>query len=82
MFILVCSFIHTPPPVVEWKKDGSMILVGEGRSIMNSTGRSQLVINSLALSDAGKYNCSVTNDAGMDTRSVRLEVRGEGVILK
>ena len=78
-FILVCSFIGTPPPVVGWQKDGSVFLPREGRSIMNATGRSQLVINSLALSDAGVYSCSVTNDAGTDTRSVRLEVRGEGV---
>ena len=78
-FVLVCSFIGTPPPVVGWLKDGSMFLLGEGRSIMNSTGSSHLVINSLALSDAGVYTCSVTNDAGTDTRDVRLEVRGEGV---
>ena len=78
-FILVCSFIGTPPPVVGWQKDGSMFLLGEGRSIMNSTERSQLVIDSLALSDAGVYSCTVTNVAGMDTRRVRLEVRGEGV---
>ena len=38
-----------------------------------------LEINSLALSDAGVYNCSVSNVVGMDMRSVRLEVRGEGV---
>ena len=78
-FVLVCSFIGTPPPMVAWQKDGSMFLLGEGRSIMNSTGRSQLEINSLALSDAGVYSCSVTNDAGVNTRSVRLEVRGEGI---
>ena len=81
-FVLVCSFIGTPPPVVGWQKDGSMIFLGEGRSIMNSTGRSQLVINSLALSDAGVYSCSVTNLGGTDMRSITLEVRGEGVSLK
>ena len=76
-FILVCSFIGTPPPVVGWQKDGSVFLLGKGRTIINSTSRSQLVINSLALSDAGEYTCSVTNYGGTDTRSVRLEVRGE-----
>ena len=78
-FVLVCSFIGTPPPMVGWQKDGSTFLLGEGRSIINSSGRSQLVINSLRLSDAGVYTCSVTNDAGMNARSVQLEVRGEGV---
>ena len=78
-FVLVCSFIGTPPPIVGWQKDGSMFLLGEGRSIINSNGSSQLEINSLALSDAGVYTCSVTNVAGMNTRSVRVEVRGEVV---
>ena len=77
-FVLVC-FIGTPPPMVGWQKDGSMFLLGEGRNIMNSPGRSQLEINSLALSDAGEYSCSVTNGVEMNTRSVRLEMRGEEV---
>ena len=47
--------------------------------IVNSTGRSQLEIISLLQSDAGVYSCSVSNVAGMDAQSVRLEVRGEGV---
>ena len=78
-FVLVCSFSGTPPPDVGWQKDGSIFLTEEGRTIINSTGRSQLEINSLALSDAGVYTCTVTNVAGTDMRSVRLEVRGEGV---
>ena len=78
-FVLVCSFIGIPPPVVGWQKNGSMFPLGVGRSIMNSTGRSQLEIDSLALSDAGVYTCLVSNVAGTYTRSVRLEVRGEGV---
>ena len=77
-FVLVCSFIGTPPPMVAWQKDGSVFILGEGRSIINSTERSQLEINNLTLSDAGVYTCSVSNVAGMNTRSVRLEVRGEG----
>ena len=78
-FELLCSFIGTPPPIVGWQKDGSTFLLEEGRSIVNSPGRSQLEINNLALSDAGEYSCSVTNGVEMDARSVRLEVRGEGV---
>ena len=81
-FQLVCSFTGIPAPDICWEKDGSVFLLGEGRKVTNSTGRSQLVINSLALSDAGVYSCSVRNVAGMDTRNVRLEVRGEGVSLK
>ena len=75
-FELVCS------SETDWEKSGSVFLFGESRRIINSTGRSQLEINSLALTDVGVYSCSVTNDAGMDTRSVRLKVRGEGVSLK
>ena len=77
-FELVCTFIGIPPEI-HWEKDGSVFLLGEGRRIINSTGRSALEINSLALSDAGVYTCTVTNDGGTDMRSVRLEVRGDGV---
>ena len=80
-FELVCSFTGIPNPQILWEKGGSVFLLGEGRRVINSTGspmRSQLVINSLTLSDAGVYTCSVTNVAGTDTRSVRLEVeRGQ-----
>ena len=81
-FELVCTFTGIPPPDIHWEKDGSLFLLGEGRRVTNSTGRSALEINSLALSDAGVYSCSVTNSAGTDTRSVRLEVRGEGISWK
>ena len=78
-FELVCSFTGVPAPEIRWEKNASVLLLGEGRRAINSTGRSQLEINSLALSDAGEYSCSVFNVAGTDTRRVRLEVRGEGV---
>ena len=73
-FELACTFTGVPAPQICWEKDGSVFLLGGGRSIINNTGRSELVINSLALSDAGVYSCSVTNMGGMATRSVRLEV--------
>ena len=89
-FELICSFTGVPNPEIRWEKDGSVFLLGEGRRIINSTAgttkTSQLEISTLLLSDAGVYTCSVTNVAnmatsnGMDSRSVRLEVRGEGVI--
>ena len=73
-FELVCTFTGIPAPNIRWEKDGSVFLLGGGRSIINSTGSSELEINSLALSDAGVYSCSVTNMGGMATRSVRLHV--------
>ena len=76
-FELVCSFTGFPAPEIHWEKDGSVFLLGEGRRIINSTGRSQLVINDLALSDSGVYTCLVINDAGVDRMSVTLEVGGQ-----
>ena len=76
-FILMCSFTGVPLPNILWEKDGSVFLLGEGRRVINSTGKSQLEINSLAFSDAGLYSCSVTNVAGTDMRSVRLKVEGK-----
>ena len=74
-FELVCSFTGVPAPGIRWEKDGSVFLLGEGRRIINSTGRSALEIERLQVSDARVYSCSVTNVGGMDSRSVRLEVR-------
>ena len=77
-FELVCSFTGIPAPEIQWEKDGSVFLIWEGRRVINSTGRSQLEINSLALSDAGVYSCSVTNIAGMAVKNVTLKMkRGE-----
>jgi len=78
-FELVCTFVGTPPPKIVWEKDGNEFLIEEGRRVINSTESSQLMINHLLLSDAGVYTCSMINVAGTDMRSVRLEVRGEGV---
>ena len=76
-FELVCSFTGIPAPDICWEKDNSVFLLEEDRRVINSTGRSQLEINSLLQSDAGVYTCSVSNVAGNVTRSVRLKVRGE-----
>ena len=80
-FELVCSFTGVPAPEIHWEKDGSVFLLGEGRRVINSTGISELMINSLALSDDGLYSCSVSNIAGNVTRSVRLKVRGKRIRL-
>ena len=66
-----------PAPEIHWEKNGTVLLLGEGRRIIKTSGRSQLEINNLTLSDAGVYTCSVTNVAGNVTRSVRLELEGE-----
>ena len=76
-FELVCTFTGVPDPAIHWEKDGSVFILGGDRRIINSTGRSALEINSLLVSDAGVYTCSVSNVGGMAMRSVRLEVRGE-----
>ena len=80
-FELVCTFTGIPAPEIRWEKDGSVFLLREGRRVINSTGRSQLEINSLLHSDAGLYTCSVSNIAGMVAQSVRLEVRGQGGVV-
>ena len=81
-FELVCSFTGIPAPAIRWEKNESVFLLGGDRRIINSTGRSALEITKLLVSDAGVYTCSVSNVAGIASRSVRLEVRGEVVCWK
>ena len=76
-FKIVFNFIGFPAPQICWEKDGSAFLIGEGREIINSHGRSVLKINSLALSDTGVYTCLVTSVAGTRTWVVRLKVEGK-----
>ena len=81
-FVLVCSFSAIPPPRIRWQKDGSLFLLGEGRriissTVVNGTGQSQIEIESLLISDGGIYNCTISNNAGTTSRTVRLEVGGE-----
>ena len=84
MLVLVCLFSGIPDVTIRWEKDEVVFSPQEGRRIIsspivNGTGQSQLEINTLALSDAGLYNCTASNIAGTTSRSVRLEVRGERV---
>ena len=65
LFELVCIFTGIPAPQIRWEKDGSVFTLGEGRRIIKTSGRSQLEINNLTLSDAGVYTCSVSNVGGM-----------------
>ena len=76
-FERACSFSGIPAPMIRWEKDGSVLLVGEGRRIINSLGKSVLQINSLALSDSGVYTCSVTTVAWTLMSIVRLKVESK-----
>ena len=69
-FELVCIFTGIPAPQIRWEKGNHVFTLGEGRRIIKTSGRSQLEINNLTLTDAGVYTCSVTNVAGMATRSM------------
>ena len=70
-FELVCTFTGIPAPQIRWEKDNHVVTLGEGKRIIKTSGRSQLEINNLTLSDAGVYTCLVSNVAGMATRSER-----------
>ena len=50
-FELVCTFTGVPAPEIHWEKDRSVFSLGEGRTIINSTGRSALEIERLRVSD-------------------------------
>ncbi|XP_035392059.1 hemicentin-1 [Electrophorus electricus] len=70
--LLPCEVEGESTPLVLWRKDGGPFPLDNGRFILQTEGSVQ--IKSVQLSDAGRYYCSVSNEAGSDQRSMELRV--------
>ena len=80
-----CRWTGQPEPSVTWYKDGEELVEADlpGRiRIVEVTmeneedKRSELQIEEVELSDTGSYACNVSNAAGSDSQTKRLEVQG------
>lgn len=62
-----------PPPSIEWYRDGSPMDFEVGRHRLEE-GR--LVIESVLVSDGGRYTCIATNEVGNASVTTQLIVQG------
>ncbi len=54
----------TPPPIINWYKDGFEVFSSRRTKIINDNNSSILIIHQAALTDEGEIKCSATNRAG------------------
>lgn len=63
-----CEFhinvIGSPPPVINWFKDGFEIFSNRRAKIINDAGSSTLMFHQIALTDEGEIKCAATNRYG------------------
>ena len=69
-----CRWTGQPDPTVTWFKDGKKLVEADldRIRIVDVT----MEIEDVKLSDTGNYVCNVSNAAGSDSRTTRLEVQG------
>nr|XP_061793197.1 palladin-like [Nerophis lumbriciformis] len=73
---LECKVDASPPPQLFWKKDKEMLRIDPARMSLyqDGSGRQCLLIERVAMSDAGWYTLSAINEAGMSTCNARLDI--------
>ena len=75
---VTCRWTGQPEPTVTWYKDGKELIEADfdGIRIVDLAMGRELQIEDVKLSDTGNYVCNVSNAAGFDSRTMRLEVQG------
>ncbi|XP_063057327.1 hemicentin-1 isoform X2 [Engraulis encrasicolus] len=71
---LVCRALGTPPPIVQWLKEGKTLTREDLKNIRMSSDNSTLTVSRAQPSDGGKYTCVATNKAGEEDRIFNLNV--------
>ena len=70
-----------PQPDVNWQKDGLTLESNERVSIEAKGTTKVLSIKKTQPEDIGSYTITATNEAGQDSSSANLSVRGNGILL-
>ncbi|XP_060933914.1 hemicentin-1 [Limanda limanda] len=71
---LVCRVQGTPPPTIQWLKDGEVISKEASKGLRISVDSSTLTVTGAHTTDSGKYTCVATNPAGEEDRIFNLNV--------
>ncbi|CAB1323870.1 unnamed protein product, partial [Coregonus sp. 'balchen'] len=70
---LDCNVKGTPFPTIQWYKDRKLVFLGDPNIEVSNKGQT-LKIKSARLGDQARYQCSVTNAAGKQTKDFNLSV--------
>ncbi|XP_066533975.1 hemicentin-1 [Hoplias malabaricus] len=71
---LVCQAEGTPPPTIQWLKDGQALSKTGLKNIRISPDGSILTITAAHTADGGKYTCLATNKAGEEDKVFNINV--------
>uniref|UniRef100_A0A3Q3W7V0 Roundabout, axon guidance receptor, homolog 1 (Drosophila) n=1 Tax=Mola mola TaxID=94237 RepID=A0A3Q3W7V0_MOLML len=77
--VLGCQAAGTPPPAVQWKRDGVLLSPVDSRVSMTDTG--SLEIRYAKLGDTGFYTCVVSSPNGEASWTAYLQVEEFGVVV-
>uniref|UniRef100_A0A8C6YIL3 Hemicentin 1 n=1 Tax=Nothoprocta perdicaria TaxID=30464 RepID=A0A8C6YIL3_NOTPE len=72
---LPCETSGIPRPAVSWTKNGHLLHVDQNQNMYRLLSSGSLVIISPTVDDTAVYECSVSNDAGGEQRTVELTVQ-------
>ncbi|KAG8517174.1 Hemicentin-1 [Galemys pyrenaicus] len=72
---LACEATGIPKPSTIWRKNGQLLNVDQNQNSYRLLSSGSLVIISPSVDDTATYECTVTNEAGEDTRTVTLTVQ-------
>ncbi|KAM4812745.1 hemicentin-1 [Urocitellus parryii] len=72
---LACEATGIPKPSINWRKNGHVLNVDQNQNSYRLLSSGSLVIISPSVDDTATYECTVTNDAGADQRTVDLTVQ-------
>ncbi|GAA6099393.1 hemicentin-1 isoform X2 [Tachysurus ichikawai] len=70
---LECKVKGVPFPTIQWYKDRKLLFLGDPNVEVSDSGQ-VLKIKSARLGDQARYQCSVTNSAGKQSRDFNLSV--------
>ncbi|XP_044528060.1 hemicentin-1 [Gracilinanus agilis] len=72
---LACEATGIPRPSITWKKNGQFLNVDQNQNSYRLLSSGSLVIISPTVDDTAVYECTVSNDAGEDQRTISLIVQ-------
>ncbi|XP_075384531.1 hemicentin-1 isoform X2 [Tenrec ecaudatus] len=72
---LACEATGIPKPSISWRKNGHLLNVDQNQNSYRLLSSGSLVILSPSVDDTASYECTVTNEAGADKRTVDLNVQ-------